>query len=360
MSASSSSSPTSSAHPLKGIINTNDDPFVCAICPAPINKEESAMNMCCGKTACTQCNDSGRFYNKQTGQCSICKVIGNSNTALAKKNAKRGHAWAQAEFATCFVEGDGVRQCHYDAVRWFRKAAAQGHPFALLRLSYYLRTGEGCLRSLAEAKYFAEKAIFVSHPFFIWVSDLAHGQLVEVGRAFSDSGDNETAKAILLPLAEMGMAKAQHELAVTYSRDDDGYAGALLWFGKSALGEANEKAAFSAAVCCNSLGMFAEAKFWHSLAMKIGPIPDGCSELFYRLLWHWRGLRKSCKACGITLNSDTRKLCKGCKTYCYCSVECQKNHWDRSEDGHREECMKVTELKERVKAIDWQEKQGKR
>ena len=197
---------------------------------------------------------------------------------------------------------------------------------------------------------------------FIWFRDLAYEQLVDIGRDFEESGDKETAKAILLPLAEMGMAIAQYELAMTYARGSEDYGGypdALYWFRKSALG-GQEKAAYCAVICCQALGLFAEAKFWNTLAKKIGPMPDGCSKIIPSLPRHWRDLRQTCKTCGIVLNSDTRKLCKGCKTYCYCSVECQKIHWDRSEDGHRDECKKVTELKERVKTIDWQEKLGKK
>ena len=113
-------------------------------------------------------------------------------------------------------------------------AAAPEHE----RLSNYLRTGQGCLRSLAEARYFAEKTISVTNDSFIWFRDLAYEQLVDIGRDFEESGDKETAKAILLPLAEMGMAIAQYELAMTYARGSEDYGGypdALYWFRKSAL-----------------------------------------------------------------------------------------------------------------------------
>ena len=41
-----------------------------------------------------------------------------------KKNAKKGFAWAQHLLGQSFYHGDGVTISHYDAVRWYRKAAA--------------------------------------------------------------------------------------------------------------------------------------------------------------------------------------------------------------------------------------------
>ena len=108
-------------------------------------------------------------------------------------------------------------------------------------------------------------------------------------------------------------------------------------------------AACDALGCCWQLDRFAEAKFWIVVATRTDAKPlDAFADNIPNVQSSLRTLRQTCKVCGVSLNIDTRKLCKGCKAYCYCSRDCQKVHWNRSEDGHREECKKVMAMKKEI------------
>lgn len=62
-----------------------------------------------------------------------------------------------------------------------------------------------------------------------------------------------------------------------------------------------------------------------------------------------RWVRDICGGCGAEFVGKERKFCRGCRTYCYCSRDCQKMHWNRKHDGHREDCKAATELKQKMK-----------
>lgn len=316
------------------------------------------MNICCGKCVCEDCSNAMRFCHAKTKRCIFCNTPNFGTIGVLKKRAKKGHAWAQFNLAHCFDIGDSVAQSYYESVRWYRKAAAQNHPGALLCLSYCHRHGEGCGRNLTEARNLSEKAIAVD-PTGLFI-EKSHRELMRVAIAYSADRCDEQAMEILVPLAKRGVASgSQYELAIVYYNINK-FADALNLFFSCAM-QGKHGAAYDCMDCCLKLNRLPEAKVWFSLASWIGADATGISkEHITTFRQHLRHMRRHCLTCGVALDSNTRKLCKGCKTYCYCSVECQKIHWDRSEDGHRDECKKVTELKKRIKTFDWQEKPGKK
>jgi len=63
-----------------------------------------------------------------------------------RRAAESGHAGAQVNLATMYLEGHGVRRDVAQAVTWYRAAAAQGNTMAQLELAMLYDTGAGDLR----------------------------------------------------------------------------------------------------------------------------------------------------------------------------------------------------------------------
>ena len=343
--------PSTKAHPLKGIINTNDDPLCCASCPLIFPEgvrgqlQSSAIFVCCGKRICLACRQAG--FEDDPRRCPTCKASAVSTTGILKRNAKKGHAWAQCLLGQRFQQGLGVAQSHYEAVRWYRKAAAKGNPLAYYHLVFSIMKGEGgCKRDLFEATKCAEKMVEIDPRLAADVDEI----MSDIADEYIEDNHFDEALSILTPLAEAGSTKAQYNLGTTYYNTQN-YSAALKWFMKCALQDGGSDACYAAADCCWLLNRFPQAKFWLTFARKILVEENEDSMRFLDKVQHrLRDIRKVCVTCGVALNSDTRKLCKGCKTYCYCSVYCQKIHWDRSDDGHRTECKEVMALAEKMKA----------
>ena len=52
-----------------------------------------------------------------------------------RKAAEQGHSDAQNSLGYCYYNGEGVEEDKAEAVQWFRKAAEQGHHAATLQLA---------------------------------------------------------------------------------------------------------------------------------------------------------------------------------------------------------------------------------
>ena len=114
---------------------------------------------------------------------------------------------------------------------------------------------------------------------------------------------------------------------------------------------------FALLACSNhhEIGEFALSKLWLELALKTRHGFRGFFKLGGNDKWVWsdtkerrkkirselREIRNACGGCGVSLEGERRQYCRGCRAYCYCSRECQKLHWSRADNGHREECKEV-------------------
>ena len=344
-----------SAHPLKGIINTNDDPLRCASCsvvfPDGNGADECVLYTCCGKDVCIVCDEQCRVYEPKSNRCLLCNSTALGNVGLLKKQAKRGYAWAQHHLGQNYDCGvDGVAQSDHSALRWLQKAAAKGHPHAYWRLSVLYMNGNACCkRDLSTAAEYADKMQKADPR----LTNIVRNLYCKIGHGYNDDERYFEAISILHPLAEKGFALAQHKLGRAYFHLDQ-EAKALEWTTASAL-QGGRISAYLAMECCQFIDppLLAQARFWFGIARQRGEDDgEGRDEDMVQFHSTLCNMRKTCWVCEVELDTTTRKLCKGCKTFCYCSVECQKIHWDRSEDGHRDECKEVMALAEKMKQYE--------
>ena len=356
--------------PLKGIISTNDDPFRCAKCSGPLlgltDVSGHLPTPCCGKVCCKSC-DFRLFDDDGAPRCSFCGFSGSISshvTGTIKKSAKKGHPWAQHFFARALQLGaGGVPESSFDAVRWFRKAVAKGHPDSMVHLGSMLCEGQGCEQDLTLAVEYAERAMEIDLRFSQGAVDVLAG----VAEQYDELGNPERAISILSPLAEFGNVAAQRSISDIYIHIDD-HLSALKWSEMAFFGDDDENAdeygsytsvmsALKAMSCCYAQRNLPRARFWQLIANKGLRLilsrchdPNMVVQSISALRGVLRSIRDRCGGCGATLQGAMRKKCGGCKTICYCSRECQKLHWNRSKDSHRDECKGVMELKERLKS----------
>ena len=355
-------------HPLRGIINSNDDPMACFACCAPIVHEENdgdlVLSFCCGASFCTlSCLLAGPRVGPDRA-CPQCKVpLLTSKKQIVgslKRNAKKGHAWAQYELSTAFDLGkDGVRVSPTDSFRWAEKAAGQGHPYAMLNTGINYLNGYGCRISLSKARaYFKKGSCF---DVTLESSQSCLIDLAKEHRRIDTIESRGEAKSILLPLLDNGCALplAHFHLAAIYHSEgflQDAYH----HYSQYAIAAEDDKAVqrvalINVTICKDSLGDLAQARFWAG-RVKLADMYFSSTEqrrgALVELLDSRRNLRllrDNCGGCGAEFEGKERKFCRACRTFCYCSRECQKMHWNRKDGGHREDCKGLAELKKEMK-----------
>ena len=380
-------------HPLKGIVNSNDDPSRCVACSVFMRDlGKVTVSFCCGRGVCGSCSDVEREL-KHCPQCNAPKGrsaerpkgrTAKEVTACLKKHSKKGHPWAQANLAGLYWEGNGIRKSLSEALHWNRQAAKRGNPFAMQEIgSWFLDGIGGCPVDLHQAQEYFEAGLKASKTSSAYCYEACREGLVGIALCHLRTKSFEKARTILLPLAEEGMGIAQETLGDAILQDYDWvlqdyeeglpyhevqnmYSSALVWYSSAAFAlggdiadkrHAEFRAALGAMHCSRGgLHKYAQAKFWARLVKKNLRHPEMEYETrialvkgLVRVQRELRALRDICGGCGVEFEGKERKFCRGCCAVCYCSRECQKMHWNRKEGGHREDCKDSSELKQKMK-----------
>ena len=149
----------------------DDDEFA-HVCPVCLDNEDAAcvdgkdFGMCyaCGQRYCGACNADGMG---RIDNCPTCRApLHVSDEEKFKRLWKLVHdrspgrhtPVAQNSLGTMYYNGDGVKQDHKEAVKWVRKAAAQGNAMAQHNLGAMYKNGEGVQRNYKKAVEWYRKA----------------------------------------------------------------------------------------------------------------------------------------------------------------------------------------------------------
>lgn len=191
--------------PLPHSKGTNIDNSMCPLCSTEMAPFTRLHFACCGGCICALCAKIRQRRSQQVQrddllanireQCPLCcskepsnpdqlfrvllkfasdckiltaadKHVKQSNFDASSKrvfNKDNENAWAQIRVGDCYMEGTGVELCFQNAVVWYDRAAAQGHPEALFKMGVMYENGWGVKRSLSRAVSWFQRAVKQDH-----------------------------------------------------------------------------------------------------------------------------------------------------------------------------------------------------
>ena len=278
---------------------------------------------------------------------------------VLKKHAMKGAPWAQHMLGAKYRIGENVRQSHEDANRWQEKAAKSGHPGATYNIGISFLFGHGRRVDLSKATQYFRLAL--SRGARGLTRTRCYSSLIAVAQTYVNLDTpeaTEEARAILLSLLaepNTSAADANCVLGRTYYYEND-HSAAYSQFVLSALVSGEEEVVSLYAMACKRiLGHHAPGRFWlgkvtiSKLVFQTEERRKFAITSFLSYQRKLRQLRDICGGCGAEFEGKDRKFCRECRTYCYCSRECQKMHWNRKDNGHREDCLGLKDLKQKLK-----------
>lgn len=331
--------------------------------------------LCCGKMICAPCSsllrkrqdahiaDMNRLraadspsvadvrrelkYLEGSVKCPMCRETLASTDQqvfqLVQSRAEQhGWDWAQYKVGMCHLNGRGVNADPKKAVKWFKKAAAQGKYQAEHELGEIYNFGKGVKRSPQEAARWYQKAADAGFA----LSQYALGEMISRGNGVPV---NITEGARLISLAaEQGLDTAQGALAYCYETGEGvepSLDKSLYWNKKSA----DQGNATSMGNYGGNLLYVAAAKYQGSVEV-VGhsPVPEalywarkavaaGNTDASSLVLQLETAIGNVCANC----QKETVELqqCSRCKAAMYCAATCQKAHWKA---GHKRDCVDGT------------------
>ena len=148
-----------------------------------------------------------------------------------RKAAEQGHAGAQNNLGVCYENGYGVTKDYYEAVKWYRKAAEQGLADAQCNLGLCYEFAKGVTKSITEAVKWYRKAAEQGYA----NAQCNLGDCYYLGKGVTKN----FAEAVkwYRKAAEQGYVLAQYNLGVCYANGEGvtkDYAEAVKWYRKAA------------------------------------------------------------------------------------------------------------------------------
>ena len=296
---------------------------------------------------------SFKMFESDAYHSGLSKSSKAKRQAQFKKQAKMGAVWAQSILGIMLHQNGSL----VDGLRWVEKAAKGGHPAACFVLGREFMGGQsGLSLSYGRAREYLERAMALDDSSFL----RCRNSLLGLAELHFNKGEIDASNSILLPLANSGFSPAQARIAFWVYQGEKVPLEAYPLFKSAVLGADNlthiSEAAYWAMICSGDLGRFAISKLLLPMASKCIFIENMSVEekktrlaVLVEMKKKLCTFRKECATCGTALDRSNRKLCKGCRNHCYCSRECQKVHWNRKKDGHRDECKEAQELKVQIR-----------
>ena len=350
-------------------LENNNESTTCLICLEVLypvvsyeNRAKNRSHMaCCGAVICKQCHRDYElnqiFKSKKMPRCANCRNAELPNSKkFAKQAIKDKKHWALSYLANSFLTGEcGKEKDVKKAFAIFFEAAQAGSASSQTMMSHAFYHGDfhgrKLKKSIVKAKRWAKLAAEQGAP----PGNLMLAIIMEAESGNANLSDEAVRHFMLAAYA--GEVEARERLGswyfhqwntsgMTYGMDDlrarRDMCLALYWQGKSADVKTRAKSLFLFA------SLLEEAmKLWHVRRFpEIEPHP-GYSHVPFchwafrqdkkistKFLQRYDYWKKFCVNCGCR-KKDKLMACARCKTFHYCSRECQVKHWKA---GHKVDC----------------------